>query len=534
MLAPAGAATTAGRIGLGAAGGAAQGALENVGTGESRLQNAAFGGAAGGAGGAIAKPMEKALEWAPAKIANMARGKWTDPAEKELFDRAAAIGVSLRPSQQGSKVAALLEKAERYTPIAGAILQKAEKEQAAELSDAVAKMVTKNVSPRIQQEGAERVVLDSVAQAAAAAKQNVSGAFDKVADAAKKTGTTTVGVDNLRGAAQNVSSELQDVFDKFGLSKLRGRVGQIIEGTRPQAGTLVDAQGQPIMRSVSLSFDEARALREDIGSAIKAAEKASFTGGATEKEVGALKTLFKGLEGDLDKWGEKNQLVKGLWDKAREQYKSEYHELFKQPGNVRKMLRPDFDPDRVVSSSLLPEHGAKAANLIKVLDPEGQAAAKQLLIQRALDDFAVDPAKAVRRLDFGKAGNAIFTKPELKELDTLRELIRRVDLEQIPGKKQGSSTARMARQLGGLTATGLGLGAALSEDQRIQGLVGIPLALAGGAGLANTAAGRRFLMTNGTAALGPAARRAFGFGTQAAGQGLAQTIRSQMEDENAP
>jgi hypothetical protein len=296
------------------------------------------------------------------------------------------------------------------------------------------------------------------------------------------------------------------------------------------------------MRQVTLSFDEARALREDIGSAIKAAEKASYTGGATEKEVGALKTLFKGLEGDLDKWGEKNQLVKGLWDKARDQYKTDYFEVFKQPGNVRKMMRPDFDPDRVVSSSLLPEHGAKAANLIKALDPEGQQAAKQLLVERALSDFASDPAKAARRLDFGKAGRQVFTPDELKELDTLRELIKRIDLEQIPGKNQGASTARMARQLGGLSAAGLGLGAILAEDQRLAGLVGAPLALAGAGAALNTQAGRRMLMSKGSFGAKDAAgklirtpaRRAYQFGTQAAGQALGQAIRSQLEDENAP
>jgi len=531
---PAGAATTAGRVGLGALGGGVQGGVTGVGTGESRLQNAAIGAGAGAAGGALARPIERAVEWAPAKIANIARGRWTDPAERELFDRATAAGVSLRPSQQGSKVAGLVEKGQRYTPVAGGILQRAEQEQAGELANFVERTAQKFSTPRIQQEGAERVVLDSVAGAADAAKKNVSASFDKVADAAKKTGTTSVEIDGLRNSALNVKSELQDVFDKFGLSKLRGRVDQVIEGTRPQAGAILNAQGQPIMHKVALSFDDARALREDIGSAIKAAEKASFTGGATEKEVGALKLLFKGLEQDLDKWGDKNKLVKGLWDKARDQYKTEYFEVFKQPGNVRKMLRPDFDADRVVSSSLLPEHGAKAANLIKALDPEGQQAAKQLLIQRALSDFTTDPAKAARRLDFGKAGRQVFTQAELKEIDTLRELIRRINLGETPGKNMGASTSRMARQLAGGTALAAGLGAVTDEENRLGTLVGVPLALAGGAAALNTKAGRNLLMTSGKANLSPAARRMFGFGTQAAGQGLAQTIRSQLEEENAP
>jgi hypothetical protein len=536
LAAPAGAATTVGRVALGAAGGGGLGALEGVGTGESRGQNAAMGAAAGAAGGAIAKPLERAVEWLPAKVANLARNKWTDPAEKELHDKAAAMGVSLRPSQQGSKIAGVLEKAQRYTPIAGAILERAEKEQADELSGAVSRMVAKNASPRIQQEGAERVVLDSVSAAAEKAKADVAKSFDLVADAARTTGTTSVGMDGLRQASLKVQSDLQDVFQKFGLTKLRGRVTDLVEGTTATPGSMVNAQGQVLnfKTKPKLTFDEARALREDIGSAIKAAEKASFTGGATEKEVGALKTIFRGLEQDLDKWGNKNQLVKGMWDQAREKYKTEYFETFKQPGNVRKMLRPDFDPDRVVTSSLLPEHGAKAAALIKTLDPEGKAAAKQLLVQRALDGFSQDPAKAVRRLDFGKAGRSVFTPDELKELDALREVIKRVALDQTPGKNTGASTSRMARQLGGGVASATLLGGMLADDQRWAGLAGAPLGIAGAAALANTKTGRRLLMTQGKAALGPKTRRATGLASQAAGQGIAQAIRKQVEEENAP
>lgn len=533
MLAPAGAATTAGRVALGSVGGAAQSALEGVGTGESRGQNALIGGVAGGAGALAAKPIEKAISYIPTKAKSLITGEWGNVAEQQLAKDAAAMGVSLRPSQQGSKVAGLLEKTQRYTPIAGGILQRAEQEQAEELAGAVNKTLVKFTTPRTAQEGAENVVRESVTKAAEAAKNQVSNQFDAVGNLAKQTGTTAVEMEGLRGSAQAVKADLQDVFDKFGLSKLRQRVAQVLEGTEPsQAGKLVDASGKPLMRKPTITFDEARALRSDIGSAVKAAERASFTGGATEQEVGALKKLFSGLEQDLDKWGQSNQAVKGAWDAARENYKKNYFEVFRQPGNVRKMLKPDFDVDRVVTSSLMPEHGAKAANLMRALDPEGQQAAKQLLVERALSDFATDPNKALRRLDFGKAGKRVFTPDELKELTTLRELISRISKGELPGSKMGASTARMARHLGGAAALGTAIGTASSDDNRLQTLVGAPLAITGLAALANTGAGRRVLMARGKPNLSKGAERALRLGTLGAGQTLAQALKQQAQEEN--
>jgi hypothetical protein len=522
---------------------AALGALSPTGPGESRAQSALTGGLGGALGGAASVPLEAVARGAVGagrRALGAALGQVADTPQGEFYRRALEQGIALTPSQLGFPSGGLAERVGRYVPVLAGRQDVRLKGQQEALRTAMEGAATP-VATRPGQLPQEAVV-DSLARARDAAKRSAGALFDEVSRVAAANPTTAVVPTALRRAALEQQSQVQDVFEKFGHRQLRARLDDVIRGTSPQASAILEASGRPVVKPAQLSFDEARAFREELGDVIRQLERQAGTGGISEKQVGAMKQLFRGLEQDLNEWGRSNPAVKQAWDEARRAYRKDYVEVFKEPANVRRALKPDFDPDRLIAINFGPTAGTKSRALFNALDPEGQDAVRSMLVQRAADYAETSPLRAGREFGrlAGKGYAHIFTDDQRRLFGDFDALAATLHKGEGPFHvRQPAGQAARAYAAPALGALGVGslLGGATGLGPLAGGMAGAGAT----ALLLNSPAALRLMLAPGAETLSPAlsrmmietpARAAALLGAHGTGGGaaLAGLIREQMEE----
>ena len=484
-IAPAGAAGMGARVTAGAVGGGLFGAMDPVKTGESRAENVAISGGVGAAIPFLGKGITK--------IANARKGKLAKKfaENKEMLDLADELDVPISASQAGSTIGKALDAAEKYIPFSGRA-KRADKAHKA-LVDGVHEYAEDYIADLPAVGGdLEEMVVSGVRRARQAVKRESGELFDKVDRLSDQLPTSDITLSGMRNNAKKVMDSLSPLAERLGKGTTAKRVQAIVDGTAEQSSEILGASGKKLVKPATMSFSELRALRSELGDLKRQAERAVINGGASEKDVGAIKHILSGLESDQKGWAKANKHLSEPWNEARKFYKEKYIDVYQSNSTIRKMMdEANFNPDTVAQRFLGSENQFLSNKLFTALDEDGKKAARYLMLSRAIHQVEEgNTKKAVKLLDFGKSGKVFFGKDELDNIAAMRKMV-----EKLGDKADPENLNRVTQLVFG------GLGLATWLHSVAGGVAGTVAALGGAnaAGVLNRAAPvRKFLTADST------------------------------------
>jgi hypothetical protein len=253
-------------------------------------------------------------------------------------------------------------------------------------------------------------------------------------------------------AANALLAEYPDIFDRLPSGTVKSKLQIISEDTatkqqsfnglpsevmasshgKPQPQPIVDAQGNPITKTIqpTVSFKDARSLREQLGNYINRAHKSA--GAVGSKEIRQLQILKDALENDISTWAETtgNVAVTDAFANANKVYRNNvapFKEFI-----VKKATGDTFDTDLMAKTFIKNDRPQLAKKLMNLLDDSGKGAVKHSILKEALDlgletksDVPFSPAKFATKLErYGNTLNTVFTPDELTQINGFVKLAR--------------------------------------------------------------------------------------------------------------
>jgi hypothetical protein len=459
------AAGTLGRLaikaGVAAAEGAGYGALQQVGTGESRGENAGFGALGGIAGRGIAGGLGKAVA--------VARNKWADPAMQEVSEYLTSKGIPVSLGDLGSNSARFIEN--RLASMFGSGRREVLQQQAHGIEGEATSLANAFRQQREQVAGMsglpdaspEEMVAGGIRRQYQANKKASSAKYDEVSNAARTA--PTVEARGTQGAVQQALADAPEVFTGFG-SANRTWLDWLGVGGKPHLG-----------------FDDLRGLRKEVANAEAAAQRRIATGNATtatQNEALQLGRVRSAIESDMESWAQKSG--GDVLDKYRaaNAFHRENVVPYRSQPETRPYIKADANPDRI--GSMLNANRPEAANRVMgATDPAGRAAAKELVVSRALDR-ATNPARdnlsvfqLLSGLNTGKAGKAIFDPAEQAAIDKVGGVAKLLSRAAQAGSDPATGQFNMAL---GQMAFGGAAGGYVSDNPTLGTLGGVVAGLA--------------------------------------------------------
>lgn len=455
-------AQTAIKTGVAAGEGAAYGGMREVRTGESRLANAGVGATAGVGGRAAAGGLSK--------LVSAARGQWVDPALKQANDYLVSKGVPVTLGDLGSNSSRFVENRLKSMFGSGRVetLQRQARgieEEARGLADMFRQSRQKVAHEAgLPDASPEEMVAGGIKRQYLANKKLASEKYNEVSKAAQSA--QAVDSTSTQSAIQQAAADAPEVFTGFG-SANRNVLDWLNLGGKPKLG-----------------FDDLRELRKEVANAEAAAQRRIAMGNATtstQNEALHLGRVRQSIESDLEGWATTNG--GDVLSKFREanQFHRESVVPYRNQPETRPYIKPDANPDRV--GGLLNANRPEAARrVMQATDPAGQAAAKELVVGRALDK-ATNPARdnlsvyqLISGLDTGKAGAQIFTKDEqlaINQVGGLAKLLNRAATA-----NTDAQTGQLNMALGQFAVGGTAGGMAGSDNPVVSTLGGALAAVA--------------------------------------------------------
>lgn len=260
-------------------------------------------------------------------------------------------------------------------------------------------------------------------------------AYDQINTALGKEGVIDeIAPSTTRQAAKELLAEYPDIFERLPSGTVKSKLQIITEDTAPQQKTssILNAQGEPISETVqpTMSFKDARALREQLGNYINRARKSA--GAVGDKEVRRLSILKSAIDEDIKSWAENtpNAEVNNAFRYANKVYQDNVAPF--KDFIVKKATGDAFDTDLMAKTFIKNDRPQLASKLMGLLDEEGRAAVKHSVLKEALDvgletksDVPFSPAKFARKLEnYGNTLRSIFTPEELKQVNGFVKLSR--------------------------------------------------------------------------------------------------------------
>lgn len=265
-----------------------------VNTGLSAAAEAAdvYGGGGGdtdvltGAGrGAISGATGSAIANLATKGINAARGKWSDDAEKYLYDFAKSKGVNLRPGDVGEKgILRTLENTHVGSIGAGGVMN-----QASQLENALF--------------GNGNQILDGFKRAKSVIDDANKQLWEPVYQAASQ-GTTLSPAAGLRQALNDTLSTYPKLLNRIDNVQLQQKLADVLNGGK-------------------LSFQDMRELQQAIGPEMAKLKMQSLNGTITRDEANTMSRLYGAVAGDIKRWGNhgNNQTAYKMYEEANDAYK---------------------------------------------------------------------------------------------------------------------------------------------------------------------------------------------------------------------
>lgn len=279
-------------------------------------------------------------------------------------------------------------------------------------------------------------------------------AYDRVEAALTKKGVEdSIAPTSTRQAAKELLDEYPDIFDRLPAGAVKSKLAVILQDTTPKAKTIqvpmadtqglvshgktpttaiLDEFGKPIKvtEPVTLTFKDARFLREQLNNYISRARKSA--GAVGDKEIRRLSILKSAIDGDIKTWAESsaNRGVRDAFVTANKVYQREvapFKEFI-----VKKATGDEFDTDLMVKTFVKNDRPQLAAKLMRLMDNDGKAAVKHAILKDALElgtetktDVPFSPAKFAGRLErYGKTLDSIFSPEELAQVNGFVKLSR--------------------------------------------------------------------------------------------------------------
>jgi hypothetical protein len=368
------------------------------------------------------------------KAINAVRGRWADPAAKALDDAARARGVNLTAGDlKPDGIMAGLEN--RIDGVFGSGRRATLKNQSNQVQSMLADTVDGFKPASIASGAADdagQVISNSLNMQYAANRTQAGKLYDVVQNQAAFT-NSKIAPTQLKKATADLLDEYPDLLSNLEASpKLIGKLQSLSQGLADQPSAILNANGQSARTiAADLSFQDARWLRQQLGTLVGQAQKREITGGSPAA-TGKLKTLFGSLAQDMDAWGANtsNKSLSTAYKEANAYFIGNVQPFRDNPA-IRKIITGAADSDTVAQSLLKPGRGNLASDAMALMTPEGQQAAKYELVKRAADK-ALDPnlesglsAKAwLSKMNLGNTANKVFTADELASLESVNQILR--------------------------------------------------------------------------------------------------------------
>jgi len=284
---------------------------------------------------------------------------------------------------------------------------------------------------------------------------------------------------NLRGATVKLLDQFPDIFDRLPSTTLKSKLEALAEGTasKTESVGVLDAQGSPIKRTVepTMGFKDAMNLRELLNDYLSRAYKSA--GAVGNREIYQLSELKRGLDADINTWGEtsSNSKVVDLFKQRNAEYIKKVVP-FKE-ATVKNATGSAFDTDLMLKKFIQPDRPQLARKLMGALDEEGQGLVRYAVLKKALDagqdakpGVPFSPAKFAREIErLGPTIEAVFPGADKQLIQGFSKLSRVA--ERAGQYAESPPTGLRAAD----TGISLGIGA---------GAVAHPLLTAGGLGTA--------------------------------------------------
>lgn len=455
--------------------GAGFGAMNYVNPGESRLLNAAI----GGAGGLIAPELMLGAGKLGGKAINAIKGYLPDTAQ-EIINTAQKHGVRVNAgdvSKPGSKLQGTAELLEN-TPIVNIkgerLAQQQEAKNAANivLNDAEREMIKTSFADKNGMATLQKIANGEGKRAESARKiiADMKNAGDDWNYIIKTGGNANLLLHKVQ--SDKLYSEVGKIADKMGNVNIDNTVKRVngylktlnklpetnkdtisvIEGVRKDlmgktkavpASKIVDKSGKPITEAVKskeipkdFSFNELRQVRSALNDRISDfyAGKNTLVG---QRGVRILEDVVESIDESLNKFATSNgPELKNAWKNADKYYKTNvipYKDL-----KLAKALKSESNPDEIYSM-FIKSGGAegdkgtgRAKKFYDALDAKGQAAVRYGMVKNAWEhatsNGVFSPAKFATQMEKIESSRSVFFKGQAKaEIEGFTKLMRAVE-----------------------------------------------------------------------------------------------------------
>lgn len=258
-----------------------------------------------------------------------------------------------------------------------------------------------------------QMIFDAIRKEYKDRKSHAETLYDIVNDAAKEKGVQVVQPGQTIKAIQGIEDRFGNMLSSFGDNKLN----QSIEGIRAfTSQTAMEKYGPP-------TFNDMRMLRTLVGEKIREMENRVKAGAAGDSQLGALKGLYKAIEGDISHWATEatqNEEVFQKFIAASDYYKNKIDPYKRTPMLNEIRLLPEgavYDYDKILSAVAGKDRPNRAELILGQAAPEGQEAAVHHLIRKATEagldpnmTGGMSPAAFLRTLDLGRTRDVVFNK----------------------------------------------------------------------------------------------------------------------------
>lgn len=255
--------------------------------------------------------------------------------------------------------------------------------------------------------------------------------YDQVETLLKAPGVqNAIRADQTSTAVTDLLKTYPDLFDRLPAAGVKKKLEALLEARRPgpTAGPFV-AQAPGQGPTASITFEEARYLREQLNDYIGRARKSS--GAIGSDELRKLSILKKSLDQDIDAFGATlpaNSAVHKAFREATDYYRTKVVPFENKA--IRPAMKDDVDTDTVFKMFVKPDRPVLAGKAKALMSAKGQQALKYGVLQHAFDE-AMDtttgvfsPQRFSNEIErLGKTNEVIFNPKEKAQLDGLTKLM---------------------------------------------------------------------------------------------------------------
>lgn len=175
-----------------------------------------------------------------------------------------------------------------------------------------------------------------------------------------------------------------------------------------------------------LTFDTVKSIRSSVGAKLKQVKQGAPVQGSSD--VGFLSQLYARLSNDMRKFADDvNPELAKNWKEADKEFSG--FATGANKSGAKRLIRDGEATPEIVDTLLFSTKKSDIDFLKKNLDPAGNAAAKQRIIQQMLqrsspDGVEINPNRFQTQMNkLRKQTNAFFEGPELEALDGLRDAL---------------------------------------------------------------------------------------------------------------